>query len=178
MTDSLAEDYLRWLGPQIRDEHSNPDRTYWDLLRLMFETEFVPIIAHDDNRAADGRDLRSEFCYARNLPTDTLKEAWPPSFLEVLIGLAQRLEFMAGGNARSWAWTLLTNLKLDRMSDPLSNRKKKQAADILETCIGRTYTPDGVGGFFPLAWPEEDQRKVELWYQMAAYISELHPERP
>jgi hypothetical protein len=48
--------------------------------------------------------------------------------------------------------------------------------DILDTCIWRTYQPDGQGGFFPLAWPEEDQTKVELWYQIAAYIDELHPE--
>jgi len=178
MTESLFEDYLHWLEPQIRDKHGNPGKTYWDLLRLMFDKEFVPLVPHDDNREADGRDLRSEFCFQRDLPTDTLKNVRPASFLEVLIGLSRRLKFMAGGRAPGWAWILLTNLELNKLSDPLTKRKAKQAEDIIDACIWRTYTPDGQGGFFPLAWPEEDQTKVELWYQMAAYISEMHPETP
>lgn len=172
----LTEDYIRWLEPQIRDRHDNQGETYWDLLGLMFEKEFISFVAHDENRVADGVDLRSEFCFQRELPTDCLKDAWPPSFAEVLVSLSRRLSFDAGGRARGWAWTLMNNLELHRMSDPLTRRKIKQVDDILETCIRRTYAPDGQGGFFPLAWPEEDQREVELWYQMAAYINELHPE--
>jgi hypothetical protein len=30
-----------------------------------------------------------------------------------------------------------------------------------------------VGGFFPLTHPNDDQRKVEIWYQMNAYLDEL-----
>lgn len=178
MSNSLTEDYLRWLEPQIRDKHGNPDQTYWDLLKLMFEREFVPRVHNDENREADGRDLRAEFCHQRDLPLDSLENLGSASFLEVLIGLSKRLSFAAGGHARGWAWQFLVNLELYRMADPLSRRKAKQAEDILDTCIDRTYSPDGVGGFFPLAWPDEDQRKVELWYQMAAYIAELHPETP
>ncbi len=44
--------------------------------------------------------------------------------------------------------------------------------DILERLIWRQYQEDGQGGFFPLAWPEQDQREVELWYQMNAYLAE------
>lgn len=175
---SLAEDYLRWLEPQIRDKHGNPDETYWDLLKLMFEREFVPRVHNDENREADGRDLRAEFCYQRDLPLDSLTDLGSASFLEVLIGLSKRMSFAAGGHTRGWAWQFLVNLELHKMADPLSRRKAKQIEDILDTCIYRTYRPDGVGGFFPLAWPDEDQRKVELWYQMAAYIAELHPETP
>jgi hypothetical protein len=48
--------------------------------------------------------------------------------------------------------------------------------EILYALIWRTYDPDGVGGFFPLAWPKEDQTKIEIWYQMNAYAKEIHPE--
>lgn len=176
MSSPLTEDYFRWLGPQIRNMHNNPTKTYGNLTRLMFEKEYVPLIPHDDNRAADGRDLRAEFCFQRDLPIDRLENLGPASFLEVLIGLSRRLSFAASGQPEGWAWQLLDNLELNRLSDPLTRKKAKQAEDILEACIRRTYTPDGQGGFFPLAWPNEDQRTVELWYQMAAYIDELHPE--
>lgn len=176
MSNPLTEDYFRWLEPQIREEHNNPGKTYEGVLRLMFEKEFVWLVPNDHNRAADGLDLRSEFCYDNDLDLDRLQDIGPASFLEVLIGLSRRLSFAATGQAPGWAWQLMSNLELHKIADPMSRRKAKQADDILEACIWRTYTPDGQGGFFPLAWPNEDQRKVELWYQMAAYIDELHPE--
>jgi hypothetical protein len=175
-SDPLAEDYLRWLGQQMRDQDSAQGESFEGLFRIMFEKEFVPLIDHDDNRVIDGRDLRSEFCYQNDLPTNYLNNTWPISFLEVLIGLSRRLAFVAGGQAPGWAWQLLGNLELTKMADPLTRRKARQVETVLETCIRRTYTPDGQGGFFPLAWPDEDQRQVELWYQMAAYVGELHPE--
>lgn len=178
MTNSLSEGYLRWLAPQIRDKHSNPEKSYVDLLRLMFDKEFVWLIPNDDNRVMDGLDLRSEFCHTRNVQLDALSSLGTASFLEVMIGLSRRMAFAAGGQAHDWAWTFLSNLELQGMSDPLTKRKAKQADDILDACIWRTYQSDGVGGFFPLAWPDDDQTKIELWYQMAAYINELHPENP
>jgi hypothetical protein len=30
----------------------------------------------------------------------------------------------------------------------------------------------GLGGMFPLEDPREDQRAIEIWYQMMAYINE------
>jgi hypothetical protein len=177
MSRSLVEGYLKWLGSQIRNRRDAPDQQYQQLTQLMFEKEFVPLVGLDDNRVVDGVDLRSEFCFQKGLPTNSLENLGPgASFLEVLIGLSRRLAFSASGNAQSWAWQLLTNLELHKMPDPLTRRKQKQADDILDSCIWRTYRPDGQGGFFPLAWPQEDQTKVELWYQMAAYIDELHPE--
>lgn len=173
----LAEKYFRWLVAQTRTQKkSEDDPAFSDLLRLMFNTEFAWTVHHDDNRVEDGRDLRTEFCYQKGMATDTLKDAWAVSFLEVLIGLSRRLAFTAGGRASGWAWQLIENLELNRFPDPLTPKKAKRVEDILDTCIWRTYGPDGQGGFFPLAWPDEDQTKVELWYQMAAYINELHPE--
>lgn len=175
MSNPLTEDYLRWLEPQIRDEQ-NSDKTYWDLLSIMFEKEFVWLVANDDNRIQDGLDLRPEFCHANHIRVDALRNLGPCSFLEVLIGLSRRLSFAAGGGAPGWAWQLLCNLKLDRMPDPITRRRIRQVDEILDTVIWRTYDPSGQGGFFPLAWSEEDQTRIELWYQMAEYIDEIHPE--
>lgn len=176
MSDPLAEDYLRWLEPQIRDKHGNPNRTYWDLLIIMHEKEFVWLIPNDDNRLVDGLDLRVEFAYANHIRSDALRNVGPCSFLEVLIGLSRRIAFAAGGKAPGWAWQLLNNLELHRTADPVSRRKATFVNDVLDTVIWRTYAPDGSGGFFPLNGSDEDQRQIELWYQMSAFIDEIHPE--
>lgn len=141
-------------------------------MHLMHVKEFICLVYNDDNRLVDGLDVRAEwFAYSGRVV-----DMGPCSFLEVLIGLSRRMAFFTGESAEGWAWQLLTNLELDRMRDPLSKYKRRKAEDILETVIWRTYEPDGACGFFPLTHPQDDQRKVELWYQMNAYVMEIHPE--
>ncbi len=178
----LSGDYLSWLASQIRGESTN--RTYDGLLEIMFETEFIWLIPNDDNRTGDALDLRVEFCHVHSIPLERVgafldkEHPNPPcSFLEVLIGLSRRLEFAAGGSPEDWAWQLMVNLELHRISDPVGRRKAERAYEILQKCIYRNYSPDGMGGFFPLTWPEEDQTQIELWYQMAAYINEKERRR-
>lgn len=175
MSDPLAEAYLHWLVEQVRAGDGHQTVTYWDVLRLMHNTEFVWIVPNDDNRIQDGLDLRGEFFTEREEPLDADRFG-PCSVLEVMIGLSRRLSFAAGGESEGWAWQLLCNLQLHKFSDPLSRRKASIAGDILHNLIWRAYSPDGADGFFPLSWPKEDQTKVELWYQMSAYVEEIHPE--
>lgn len=173
----LAEEYLRWLEPQLRDEsNGDPDKSYGGLLGLMFDKEFVWLVANDDNRIQDGLELRDEFCHANHIRIGSLADLGPCSFLEVLIGLSRRLAFLAGGGAPGWAWQLLNNLELHRMFDPLKERHARKIEDIMDAVIWRRYQPDGGGGFFPLIDSDDDQAKIEMWYQMAAYVGELHPE--
>lgn len=170
----LPEDYLRWLEPQLQDE--NPDRSYWELLNLMFERSFDVVIDMDANRVHDGLDLRVNFAREHRYRLEIMQPLGAGTFLEVLIGLSRRMAFQAGGQAPGWAWILMENLGLHRMTDPLSQQKRRKAQEIMEVAINRNYAPDGNGGFFPLSWPDEDQTRVQLWYQMSAYIEELHPE--
>lgn len=175
MNDALTEGYFRWLSSQVRDEEATP--SYGGLFNVMFQKEFEWTIPNDENRNGDGLDLRAEYCYANHIREGSLRSLGPRArFLEVLIGLSRRLKFAAGGTAQGWAWVLVTNLELHRMRDPMGPRRAEKADGILDTVIWRNYDPDGCGGFFPLAWPDEDQTRVELWYQMAAFIYELHPE--
>jgi hypothetical protein len=175
-SQNLTQDYLNWLGSQIQNEHSNPDKTYQGLLFTMFEKNFEFSMPMDENRMVDGLDLRVEFARENRLRPTALRNLGPCSFLEVVIGLSRRLAFIAGGDASIWAWTLLSNLELHRLSDPFTPAKQRKALTIMDTVINRSYSPDGTGGFFPLAWPDEDQTGVELWYQMNAYATEIHPE--
>lgn len=174
----LPEAYLEWLEPQLRDEEG--PKSYSDLLIIMWQTEYFMdssnTVENDNNRLADGIELRGEFSREFGVPRSDMLALGPPSFLEVLIGLSKRLEFAAGGSAPGWAWHLVSNLELHRMSDPLSEPKKRRVHEILDACIRRNYQPDGTGGFFPLAFPDEDQTRIEIWYQLHAFLEELHPE--
>lgn len=176
--EALREAYFHWLVAQVREPgRSHEEKTYWDLLRLMHRREFVWLIPNDDNRLVDGTDLRLEFLHENGTHEHMNKADFGPcSVFEVMIGISRRLEFNAGGKAEGWAWQLLDNLGLRKMSDPLSLRKQRVVNNILDALVWRTYSPDGMGGFFPLGWATEDQTKVEIWYQMAAYINEIHPE--
>ena len=182
-SESLRDAYLEWLESQMRDGNDRPDKTFRDLAAMMFATEFFPTVPMDDNRVHDGKDLRTEFANAvsrsarkQREAADYLMQMAPISFLEVLIGLSRTMAFVAGGEAPGWCWQLLTNLELHRMPDPLTSAKRRKVDDTMHAVIERTYSPDGMGGFFPLAWPDGDQTKIELWYQLNAYVEELHPE--
>ncbi len=142
----------------------------------MHTKEFIWLIPNDDNRIADGHELRIEFCRIQHINSNFLTGLGSITFLEVLIGLSKRLSFIIGGNSTGWAWQLVINLKLENMYDTLSRSKIRQVNDILDDVIWRTYHTNGVGGFFPLIRPNDDQTQVELWYQMAAYIDEMRVE--
>lgn len=176
--EELREDYLRWLEPQLGGEYNTEGKTYWGLIHLMFDTPFffVESIPLDENRLQDGLELRVYFANENRLTPRTMQRLGPGSFLEVLIGLSRRLAFAAGGDAPGWAWELLSNLELNRLTDPLTPARQRKAQEIMHVAMAREYLPDGTGGFFPLAWPDGDQTQVEIWYQMNAFVEELHPE--
>lgn len=174
MDEPLDELYLKWLyGQVLNPKLKNSSRTYWSLLRLLYKKEFVWIIPNDDNRIEDGKDLRYEFI--EDIRDWTRKQDdWLElgcSMLEMLIGLSRRLQFEDDRPAGQWFWILIRNLNLQGFSD---NTKfdLEDVDEVLDTVIWRTYEPDGRGGLFPLDDPEEDQREVEIWYQLSAYLLE------
>jgi hypothetical protein len=164
----LESDYFLWLVSQI---HCPRDRTYIELFERMHALDFVWTIPNDDNRVQDGLDLRTEFLGDSH---EKMGGSELISILELLIALSRRIAFVAGGESHNWAWKLVKNLHLGKMSDPLTDDKLNRVEEILERLIWRNYAPNGEGGFFPLDHPREDQTKVELWYQMNAYVNEMN----
>lgn len=165
MTVQIDYEYYEWLISQINIPE---EKSYRDLFEIMHNVEFVWTVPNDDNRVQDGLDLRVQYLDGRH-PQLNLEGA---TFLEILVSLSRHLAFTDGGNSKAWAWKLLKNLHLHKKSDPLNEDDVQEVKDILETVIWRTYEPNGRGGFFPLSHPEEDQRMVEIWYQMNKYIIE------
>lgn len=178
---ALDDQYLTWLYSQVASVRAKSlARTYWNLLRQMYKTEFVWFVPNDDNRVEDGRDLRHEFIEEHDLDVDPDWLGLGCSFLEMMIGISRRLAFEAEGeprNARHWFWHLIDNLDLRHMNDAhcqMNNHCDERIAEAIDNVIWRTYSPTGYGGLFPLKNPEEDQRDVELWYQLCAYVLELN----
>lgn len=165
--------YLRWLYQQVTQvQNKNPSRSYWTLLRQLYTTEFVWFVPNDDNRAEDGRDLRYEFLEETGFPG--ADEEWLNmgcSMLEMLIALSRRLSFEADGEPRAWFWHIMRNLKLDTMSDAVPY-SEEDVDEVLGNVIWRTYKKNGQGGMFPLKHATEDQTQVEIWYQVAAYLTQ------
>lgn len=170
-SQSLEEAYFEWLLAQVHVQHGA--QTYRELYWELYKKEFIPILAYDDNRAEDGMALLVEWIHDQGLDVEIMASATRGcSFLELVIGLSRRLAFMDGGDPAEWAWTLLGNLGFHSSDDPLNGHNRRFIDETLDRVIHRTYRPDGGGGLFPLAFPTKNQRKVELWYQMNAYLEE------
>jgi hypothetical protein len=175
VNEPLDELYLRWLYAGVGDVRlRNSSRTYWTLLRQFYKKEFVWIVPNDDNRVEDGKDLRYEFIDACGI--ETVDDAWINmgcSMLEMLIALSRRLAFEAEREPRDWFWRLIENLDLEEFTDAnFNNRARRHVDTVLDNVVWRLYLPDGRGGLFPLDHPAEDQRDVEIWYQLSAYLLE------
>lgn len=69
-----------------------------------------------------------------------------------------------------WFWKILENAGLEKYTDEQFDEWK--VYQILDDIVDRRYNRNGFGGLFPLRKPKKDQRKVELWYQMCAYLVE------
>ena len=179
----LEEQYFVWLYGMIGVvRNRNPHRSYWNLAKLLYTTEFIYFVPNDDNRAEAGRLLREEFLdqnhYSwRQTEIDNLLDP-ECSLLEMLIAFARRADFhsfhgtMEGG-AGGWFWKFMENVGLNQYTDAeLKHGRLEEVERILERINKRTYKANGQGGLFPLKRPKEDQRHVELWYQLSAYLLE------
>jgi hypothetical protein len=163
--EPLEEVYFEWLAVQVVNIRLRDSRrTNWNVLRQLHGTEFLWYIRNDDNRVADGKELRSEFLQG----SPDVWESLGCSFLEMLIALSRRLAFQTEGvSAAEWFWHLMDNVGL-RISDwDYEERRMHGYVDqVLQALNNRTYDKDGRGGLFPLRVPVGDQTKIEIWYQM------------
>lgn len=133
----------------------------------------------------DGLDLREEFLDTYpNIYRSSTWMALDCSMLEMMVALARRADFHAfngtiEGGPGGWFRKFLENLKISQYVDARINNRDLEVVDaILKVVNERTYKPNGRGGLFPLRRPREDQRNVEIWYQLNAYLLENKYVRP
>lgn len=149
-------------------------RPYRRLASWLLAKPFTSDIEGDRNRIADGLELRNGYSDA---PKGVCR------VLEVLVSICQRMVYMADGMIPDsenledeWFLTMIKNLGVASLEDDIWDQSASDAEEIMTEHIGiwlrREYEFDGTGGIFPLENPRDDQAKVELWYQMNAYLME------
>lgn len=166
MNESLENLYFNWLCAKVIDT-TTP--AYLDLLRILHKTEFVWVILGDRNRAEDGIELRDHFLNESGFENELEWYDESCSVLEVLISFAYRAEFQTEIPVRDWFWKFIENLNLDDFRT-VTQREEEYIRELLDVLVWRTYGKDGHGGLFPLVSSDNDQRKVEIWYQFCEYL--------
>lgn len=161
-------------------------KEYGHLLDILEKTVFTFKVPNDDNRAADGEQLRYDFLDRVGPTGSSLLPDGPCCVLEMLIGVANRLVFELDNgpykkDVSGWFWVLIDNLGLTSCTDDKylyydsMMETQDQVVKTLDVLLNRTYKRTGEGGLFPLKNTRKDQRKVEIWYQMSEWVIENYP---
>jgi hypothetical protein len=172
MNEEIDRQYLEWLYDLVGRQAKNVE--HWLLLKELVSSEFLPMpdAPSDENRSADGIALRWEFIrHDIRLRAPRHWYDMECSVLELMIGIARHLAFEMGEDTGVWFWLMLDNLGLSRYNDRRFHGLQVQR--IIERFVWRQYSYNGNGGLFPLNEPHQDQRHVELWFQMESYMLEM-----
>lgn len=181
MTEKELNDaYFEWMYQLVCDDRYSKRSSYRQLLSLLHNVDFRYSIAMDDNRAADGVDLRYRFGYECN-HEDAKIAAYldnrPCSVLEMMVALAMRCEENimndpdVGDRIGQWFWTMIVNLGLGSMRD--EEFDKDYTTEVIFRFLDRKYKRNGSGGLFMLEHSERDMRQVEIWHQMCWYLDDI-----
>lgn len=177
LADQIRNEYFDWMIDLVNANRGPKEISYIKLLAYLHNTEFTYLILRDRNRAEDGVDLRYRFGLIRKHPEYPEYLSGPSSVLEMMIALAIRCEECimddpAYGNRTSqWFWGMIVSLGLGGMTDAIFDR------DYVEECLtrflNREYERNGKGGLFTVKGTRRDMRKMEIWYQLNAYLNSI-----
>ena len=144
-----------WFDAILEDIDPKHERELF--LLDLYGTAFQVFNERDINRVNDVIEARNEFYDGENYSKNGA------SVHEILYILAKRMQFLI-----SFSQKIDENaLKRDKIVQ--KNAKK------LQIWMQRCFKSDGNGSIFPLKCAKKDQRGVEIWYQMQAYIAENYP---
>jgi hypothetical protein len=140
----------------------------------MHATTFRVMVDHDSNRVGDVAELKLNYMTMMRIdPRDEDRLTMPDaSIFEILVSLAQRMEYQTGLPIQVCFGIFLENLGLRSCADDNFEANRQVAVRVIDRLNNRLYRPNGQGGLFPLSNPRGDQRQVELWYQLAFYMTE------
>lgn len=173
MSDRLDDLYFDWLYDKAGLYKRGSNRTYFKLMRMLHSKEFRWTSVGDKSRSDDGTDLRWQFvrdARLRKVPAEWMYR--PCTVLELMMGVARRLSVLTDGEPQAWFIQLLDNLHVSHNTDAYFDGQITEIDEKLERLVWRTYSSNGDGGLFPLNFPRSDQRQVEIWYQMNAWLLE------
>lgn len=188
MTSVTNSGYFKWLCNIVGNYEE-----YLFLLQKLFNKEFYWTIDMDENRAGDGLALRDRYIREENLlgwdveivngERIDISGLGPCSVLEMLIALAIRCEKdimndpKEGDRTGFWFWKMIENLGfLDYKNKCIDEKIDRKIDEKLLYFLDRKFEKSGKNGLFPLKKWDKDQRKVEIWYQLMAWLDENYPQ--
>lgn len=177
LADQIRNEYFDWMIDLVNANRGPKEISYIKLLEYLHNTEFTYLILRDRNRAEDGIDLRYRFGLVRKHPEYPEYLSGPSSVLEMMIALAIRCEECimddpAYGNRTSqWFWGMIVSLGLGGMTDAIFDRD--YVKECLTRFLNREYERNGKGGLFTVKGTRRDMRKMEIWYQLNAYLNSI-----
>lgn len=177
--DRLTNEYFEWMYNLVC---GSEDTSYRKLLYFLHSKPFYYSVPLDDNRYADGVNLRYTFGDLNgysNAMIASLLDTDECSVLEMMVALSYRCEteimnnIEIGDRTGVWFMTMLESLGLIDMNDYNFDRDK--CSEIIDIFLDRNYRPNGEGGLFTLSSPHKnkDLRNVEIWCQLMWYLNEL-----
>lgn len=173
--DELWNDYLNyliWIGG-LTEIASR----YGRLFEILHHIDFKWILDRDENREADGIGLRDDFDlpHSCTMQEDEAFFARYCSVFEMMLALAIKVddEFIgdpAEEHPEEFFMEMIKNLGLDKFKG--ERYKKADVIKIVNRWLDREFDSNGVGSPFPIRRSNQDQRKLEIWDQMNAYLNE------
>lgn len=180
MTTKVVENrkYFDFLCDIIRDDRNRGD-DFSLLLERLHSIEFYSLVPNDENRIEDGKKLRDKFNDEMAHTGPFVCENDPCTVLEMMIGLTFRMEMDLiespfEKNPAECFWILVDNLNLGWCDNYAYYQEEGLQAinEKIYNLLSRNYDRNGQGGLFPLNKATNDQRRVEIWYQMSLYLQE------
>lgn len=151
-----------------------------EMMRHLHELIFKPTARNemDENRAMDGLQLRVQYM-ERYGEGGSSTNRGPCTMLEFLVGLAKRMSFLMGeenqpSKTQEYFWHLIKNLRLIKYDDERYSELNGEffVDEAVQRVLDRTYDANGNGGLFPTRTVMADQRSMDIWMQMQAWLNE------
>lgn len=172
----FEREYRDWLINKVNI--LEVDYTY--LLRALFSIKFYSIVKYDEDRGMDGLVLRDE--WANEVGYRDSLDFGAANVLEVLIGIARRIEFHLFGTSyiNDWNdinifWVLIDNLGFSDYFGTLSRYTFDEINQIVTHFLNKDYKCHKKGNIFILEDCPKNYQKLNIWSQMGLYIREKWP---
>lgn len=165
--------YFEWLCAFVYD--SSARSSCRKLLYHLYRREFVAMLSEDESRILDGLALRHKFARECHVENVDLYLTQPCSVFEMMVALAYRCEdqimedITYGDRTGLWFWTMIVSLGLGGMTDEHYNSGLVDR--VVDIFLTRSYDANGNGGLFYFEDPPCDIRQIEIWYQMAWWLT-------
>lgn len=178
--EELRKEYFEWLCDFVYDDkRMSRGLSYNKMFSFLFDTPFHWTMPMDENRAADGIDLRYRYGRERGIADPIVASYLDDrgcSMLEMMVALALRMENQimenpdVGNRVGQWFWDMAVSLDINMPDSRFDYGRAERCIDRLER---RTFKTNGEGGLFTVTTTTKDMRTTEIWYQMCYYIDEI-----